>query len=128
MYIVVSDKIRPTAFVVDTGARFTCCHYTSVDIDIREKDLRMCEIKFLGGFVKGSPVKFYRYGLKQFTVGNIDLGKQNVWVTFDDRVTDTVLGMDILQQVIFAANPYNKKLYFCKDADDYYNNFKLLTA
>ena len=62
----------------------------------------------------------------QFTIGNIDLGKQNLWITFDQRVTDTVLGMDILQQIIFIANPYNKKIYFCKDDDDYNSNFELL--
>lgn len=63
--------------------------------------------------------------MKQFTIGNIDLGKQDIWITFDERVTDTVLGMDILQQVIFTANPYNRKMYFCKDAADYDQNFQL---
>lgn len=53
------------------------------------------------------------------------MGEQDIWVTFDERVTDTVLGMDILQKVIFTANLYDKKLYFCKDADDYEQNFLL---
>lgn len=56
------------------------------------------------------------------------MGEQNIWITFDKRVTDTVLGMDILQQIIFTANPYNKKIYFCKDSDDYNGSFKLLTV
>lgn len=73
-----------------------------------------CEIKFLGGLVKGSRVKFYKCALKQFTIGSINMGEQGIWITFYERVTDTVLGMDIL--------------YFCKDIDDYCNNFKLLTA
>ena len=34
--------------------------------------------------------------------------------------------MDILQQVIFIANPYNKRIYFCKDRDDYNTNFAVL--
>ena len=126
--ITVFVKIRTVKFIVDTGARFTCCNYTSLELDIHENDLIDCEIKFLGGFVKGLPVKFYKCTLKQFTIGNIDMGKQDVWITFDMRVTDTVLGMDILQQVIFTANPYNKKIYFCKDSDDYNNNFRFLTA
>ena len=95
---------------------------------MEEKDLRGNEIKFLGGFVKGSPVKFYKCSLKQFTIGNIDMGEQALWITFDKRVTDTVLGMDNLQQVIFTANPYNKKICFCQDSDDYNDNFKLFTA
>lgn len=56
------------------------------------------------------------------------LNKQDIWVTFDKRVRETILEMDILLQVIFTANPYNKKMYFCKDKDDYDNNFELLTA
>lgn len=56
------------------------------------------------------------------------MGEQDIWITFDERVTDTVLGMDILQQVIFTANLYNKRIYFCKDADDYNDNFELETV
>ncbi len=123
--LAVSDKIRSAKFVIDTGAKFTCCHYTAINIDILKENLLFYETKFLGGFVKGLPVKFYRYRLKQFTIGNIDLGKRDIWLTFDDRVTDTVLGMDILQEVIFTANPYDKRIYFCKDVDDYSINFKL---
>lgn len=124
----VCEQIKVIDFIVDTGAMFSCCNYKFFDINMEEKDLRGNEVKFLGGFVKGSPVKFYKCRLKQFTIGNIDMGEQHIWITFDKRVTDTVLGMDILQQVIFTANAYNKKIYFCKDKDDYNNNFELLTA
>lgn len=126
--IVVSSRMRSLEFIVDTGAEYTCCHYTSINLGIREEDLVAAETKLLGGFVKGTPVKFYKLHLRQFTIGNIDMGSQDLWVTFDERVTDTVLGMDILQQVIFLANPYNKKLYFCKDKADYDDHFELLTA
>lgn len=123
--IAVSNKIRSAKFIVDTGAKFTCCTYKSIDFNMQEEDFASKEIKYLGGFVKGSPVKFYKYNLIQFTIGSIDLEEQDIWITFDQRVTDTVLGMDILQKVIFIANPYNKRIYFCKDADDYSKNFDL---
>lgn len=126
--IAVSDKIRSANFTIDTGAKFTCCPYTSINMDMQEELVVGNETKMLGGFVKGLPVKFYKLHLKQFTIGNIDMGEQDIWVTFDERVTDTVLGMDIIQQVIFTANPYNKRIYFCKDRDDYKTNFVLLTA
>lgn len=126
--ITVFDRIRAVKFIVDTGARFTCCTYKALDKYIQESGMYDCERKLLGGFVKGMPVKFYKCRLKQFTIGNIDMGEQDIWITFDMRVTDTVLGMDILQQVIFIANPYNKKIYFCKDREDYDHNFQLLTA
>ena len=126
--IAISNKIRSAKFIVDTGAKFTFCTFRSIDFDIHEEDFAFKEAKYLGGFVKGTPVKFYRYSLKQFTIGSIDMGEQDIWITFDERVTDTVIGMDILQQVIFTANPYNKKIYFCKDKDDYDNHFELLMA
>lgn len=66
----------------------------------------------LGGFAKELQVKFYKRSFSQFTIENIDFGKQDIWITFDDRVTDVVLGMDILQQDIFTANSYNKTIYF----------------
>lgn len=123
--IAVLEKTRIIQFIVDTGARFTCCNYAVFDENSYEETMKDNEIKFLGGFVKGKPVKFYRCSLKQFTIGNINLGRQDLWITFDDRVTDTVLGMDILQQIIFASNPYKKKLYFFKDCIDYSDHFEM---
>ena len=92
---------------------------------MQEKQLANCDVKLIGGLVKGEFVKFYKYQLKQFTVGNIDMREQDIWVTFDRRVTDVVLGMDILKQIIVITNPYNQMIYFCKDANDYLENFEL---
>lgn len=122
---VLEKRFVLNNFLVDTGAVITCCKYRYIDQTLKEKDIAGYETKIIGGLVSGSAVKFYRYPLKQFTIGNIDMGEQDIWITFDERVTDTVLGMDILQQVIFTANPYNKRIYFCKDVDDYEQNFRL---
>ncbi len=75
--------------------------------------------------MKGLPVVFYRCSLKQFTIGNINIGEQDIWITFGKRVTDTVLGMDIPKQVIMITNPYEQKVYFRKDAEDNNHNFCL---
>lgn len=123
--IVSLKRIRITKFIVDTGARYTCCNYMLFDRELRKEEMADKEVKLLGGFVKGAPVEFYKCHLRQFTIGNIDLGAQNIWVTFDGRVTDSVLGTDILQRMIFAADPYHKRLCFCKDVVDFYRNFKL---
>lgn len=53
------------------------------------------------------------------------MGEQDIWITFDKRVTDTVLGMDVLQKIIFTVNSYDKRIYFCKDSVDYKQNFEL---
>ena len=67
--ITLLKRVRVIQFVVDTGARFTCCNY---------KEL----------------------------------------ITFDKRVKETVLGMDILKQLTFVARADDQTIYFCKDKDD----------
>lgn len=123
--IRASRAIKFVDFIVDTGARYSCCNYKQIDSSVQENELANCETKHIGGLIQGEAVKFYKYCLKQFTIGNIDMGAQDIWITFEERVTDTVLGMDILKQVIMIANPYDQRLYFCKDAEDYNRNFKL---
>lgn len=123
--IAVLDRVRVTKFIVDTGAMFTCCNCKVFDSRIGEDTLKENETKILGGFVRGLPVIFYKCSLKQFTIGNINMGRQDIWITFDKRVTDTVLGMDILKQVIMITNPYNQEVYFYKDVEDYKQNFQI---
>lgn len=124
----VSKCVSSERFIVDTGAVYTCCHYRAIDKNLKEEQLSGCELKCLCGMVNGIAVKFYKYKLRQFTIGNIDLGEQYIWVTFDERVTDIILGMDILKQIILITNPYDQKIYFCKDADDYEQHFHLKTG
>ena len=126
--ITVTNEIAANNFIVDTGAMFTCCNYSFLDENMQEKEIAGCVVKLIGGLIKGEAVKFYKYQLKQFTIGNIDLGKQDIWITFDERVTDIILGMDILKKIIMITNPYDQKVYFCKDKADYDSNFELLTA
>ena len=121
----ISDCITSEKFIVDTGAVYTCCHYKTIDQRISEEQLNECEFKNLSGMVNGVAVKYYKYHLKQFTIGNLDMKEQDIWITFDERVTDIILGMDILRQVIMITNPYDQKIYFCKDAEDYEQNFQL---
>ncbi len=112
-------------FVVDTGARYTCCGHTVVDKALEESHFGSSEMKLIGGIVKGEYLKFYKYHLRQFTIGSIDLGMQDIWITFDERITDIILGMDILKQLILILNPYNQKVYFCKDSREYHDKFEL---
>lgn len=123
--LMVLNDISLEKFVVDTGAKFTCCSYKVIDSRLEEEQIKDSEIKLMGGIVKGEYLKFHKLRLNQFTVGNIDMRTQDIWITFDERITDIILGMDILKQIIFITNPYNQTVCFCKDADDYNNNFEL---
>ena len=64
--LAVANEISANNFIVDTGAKITCCNSEFLDENIVENDVAECEVKILGGLVKGSTVKFYRYPLKQF--------------------------------------------------------------
>ena len=123
--VIALTEVSLEKFVVDTGAMFTCCSYNIVDGRLKEKELEGSEVKLIGGFVEGEYLKFYNLPLRQFTIGNIDMGEQDIWITFDEKITDIILGMDILRQIIMIKNPYDQCIYFCKDADDYEQNFRL---
>ena len=98
-------------FVIDTGAKYTCCRYTVVDKTLEEKKLRnFSDFRLIGGMVEGEYLKFYKYHLNQFTIGNVDMGEQDIWIIFDDRITDIILGMDIPKQIIMVVNPYHQKI------------------
>jgi len=72
----VSDKVSLEKFVVDTGAKFTCCSYNAINRQLNEKMVSGFEIKLMGGLVEGEYLKFYRLPLRQFTIGNIDMGSR----------------------------------------------------
>ena len=100
--IVNRNGPRVVDFVVDTGAKYTCCSALSIDSRIEESGIGGAETKILGGIIAGSVLKVYKYHVDQFTIGTVDMGEQDIWITFDDRATDDVLGMDILQKVFFC--------------------------
>lgn|GEM_PF-6219254 len=116
--LAVLNNISKLILCVDTGARYTCCSYNDIDEYLTEKDFEDSEFKILGGFVEGTTMKFYKYHLNQFTIGNINLKEQDIWVTFDDRVSDAVLGMDILSQVTFLGIENTGKLIFFNGPDE----------
>lgn len=61
-------------FVVDTGAKYTCCNYLSIDPRLIESDYTEKEYKLLGGIIEGEVLKVYRYNAPQFTIGTVDMG------------------------------------------------------
>ena len=102
---------------MDTGAKYTCYYAKALDSSLRENQFNNSPTKYLSGFIdngnnKMSVVKYYQYQVSQFTIGNIDLGKQMVWVTFDARAMDSIIGMDILQQVSFLQYANTKEIHF----------------
>lgn len=49
--LIVSQYVASEDFIVDTGARFSCCNYRIVNGKMREDQLNDCETRYIGGFV-----------------------------------------------------------------------------
>ena len=63
-------------------------------------------------------MKFYECRLAQFTIGTVDLKDQSIWITFDPRIADSLLGMDILKQVLFLNRPDKNEIEIYCDYDE----------
>ncbi|MBR2215549.1 MAG: retropepsin-like domain-containing protein [Selenomonadaceae bacterium] len=119
-YVVVcianATEIIMVDAVVDTGARYTCFRANTINPMLLEKDFIHLPHRDFGGFVDGKnktqQMRFYQYHLKQFTIGNIDMGVQDIWITFDTRISDNVLGMDILQSIDFLQYRNTGRIIF----------------
>lgn len=99
--ITIIQGVDIVECIVDTGALYTAFTAEGLVNILTEQQLidEDCEVKYLGGFVEESFVKFYKVVVNQFTIGSIDMGCQEIWVTYSEDVTLNVLGMDILKQV-----------------------------
>ena len=117
--IVNSSGPKVIDFVVDTGAKYTCCNYLSVDPKLKEADYSDKEYKLLGGIIEGEVLRVYRYNASQFTIGSVDMSKQSIWITFDERATDDVIGMDILKQIHYYQDADNNEMYFSQDKREF---------
>ena len=116
--IMMYSRPRVRRFVIDTGAKYTCCSYDYINPALKEEDFQDSRTKMLGGFVADIGMKFYECRLSQFTIGTVDLKDQSVWITFDPRIADSLLGMDILKQVLFLNRPDKNEIDIYNDYDE----------
>lgn len=117
--LFISTKTHTLDFIADTGANFTV---------IPARELRMpqeLEAKFaksqnyirLLGLLPSEPTYAYAYVVNHFIVGSVDLGMQVVWVSFDPRMSELLLGMDILQHVNFSYDKLTNLLTIHENND-----------
>ena len=129
--IINDSSIKLVETIVDTGAMRTCYMAHVIDPELTEDLLVNAPHIDIGGFVdKKSPknsVRFYQYPVKQFTIGNINLGDQIIWITFDKRVSDNVLGLDILQHATFLQLADSNHLSFFENNTELANYVNSLT-
>lgn len=125
--IIDSDRClkKCSSFIIDTGAQYTSCNYRSINKNLCEDEFRKCsQAMCFTGYVKGhsdAGAIHYLYRLDQFYVGTIPLGSQNIWITFDQRVNNNLLGLDLLKQVSFVQLGHTDELYFLNNRTELQN-------
>jgi len=119
--IVNRNGPRVVDFVVDTGAKYTCCSSMSIGVKLSKEQLAGIESRLLGGMISGSILRVYKYHVQQFSVGTVDMDEQDIWITFDPRATDDFLGMDILRNAFFLQDADKEELYFSRSLDELKN-------
>ena len=91
-----SGKLKFIRAVYDTGAKYSCFRASYISSYLNEESLTGHEEKLLAGFVGTVASKFYQFHVERLALGNVDLGAQEIWITFDENVTTNVIGYDIL--------------------------------
>ena len=120
-----SDKIDA---LIDTGAVFTCFMADSFqNVRLKEEDFKDENTMELGGFitradegdlVSSLSARFYEYQVNTFTIGNINLKSQKIWITFDKRIEWNLIGMDMLSKIGLIQYPNSNILSIFENEDE----------
>ena len=107
---VIDDNSVPVKLkgIIATGSKFTCVPmsvlHNSVDLQYTgERELiRLHRVPEL--------VNINQVCIPSFTIGNVHLGQQYIYVTNEPSVNECTIGMDILSQVDFVWSAVGKVL------------------
>ena len=116
--IVKNGRMKFISAIYDTGARYTCFRASTLSTSLKEADCSGNEEKYLTGFIGTDYSKFYKYEVERLAFGTIDLGKQSIWITFDETVTSNVVGYDIIKQVSRLSFAGEDREYFFEDCSE----------
>ena len=116
--IIKNGKLKFIRAVYDTGAKYSCFRASYISSDLNEKELMGHDEKLLAGFVGTTASKFYQFHVERLALGNVDLGAQEIWITFDENVTTNVIGYDILSQVTRASLAHSGVELFFSSYDE----------
>lgn len=104
-------------FKLDTGATHTCLNASDLGIILDEQefvDMMHPETLQAKGIDDKIVIKFYKMQVENFIINNIDLGSVPVYITFSNRVTKRLLGMNILRLLNIGINCDKSILYLEK--------------
>ena len=105
-------------FKYDTGAQITCLRAEELDIDISEQEFvdNFNSIRVEGHGIDDAskPVVYYMIQVENFVVSGIDLGSVPIYITFDERVTKSLLGLDLIKLMNTEFNFDTKEITLSK--------------
>lgn len=126
----VKSKFVSFSAVYDTGAPITCICASDLSCNLVESDFiaNNCETKTVGGLINAEEnnVTYYKFYIKDFYFGNVHLTGVDVWITFDKRVTDNVIGLDVILRITRLGIGYSDKMYFFSSNDELFKFCKKL--
>ena len=116
----IKPRFLKCSAVYDTGAQHTFITALSLDPNLTEDDFIDSEQITVGGLIDSQEINIigYKIHVLNFYLGNIHITGVDVWVTFDDRVTDNIVGMDVLCRVNRLSIAYSGKELFFKDTQE----------
>lgn len=107
--LTYNKMFKKVRCVYDTGAMYTAINALSLDFDNSYKDYfrNVAEVKYIGGLIVNKDNKgissdfavYYKLHLNEVSIGNIVLKDVQIWVTFDDNVSNDIIGMDIISRL-----------------------------
>lgn len=129
----INGKFSKLLCVFDTGAKFTAIQ----DVSIKIRNLNATNIfytgedKMLSGFVSSGDrnnklkysILFHKVIVSKLSISNIVFNNIPIWVTFDKRATNDVLGMNIISKLytfigdgeVYITNNRNELIEFMKN-------------
>ena len=117
--IVTTAHSTVLGFIADTGAHYSVIPASELGIPkgLEAKFLKGRRRVRFQGLIPSEPIYAYAYAVDRFIIGNVNLGTQTVWVSFDPRISNLLLGMDILQHVNFSYDNLTNLLTIHENTD-----------
>lgn len=115
----IEDKriSKDRMFKLDTGSTHTCMNAADLGIFISEDDFNRwhtVEKITAGGIDDDIKIAFYKLQVENFKIGNLDLGSVPIYVTFYEKMTKALLGMNILRLLNISISGDENKVILQK--------------
>ena len=112
-----NSKFVRFSALYDTGAQISVFTAVSIDPDLSEDDFKESRTTNLKGLINDDDLSIVGYSCKipDFYFGNIHISYVDALITFDERVTDNLVGMDVINRITRLGIANTDKILFFKD-------------